>query len=126
LVLTPLLTLLLHLSPLPGFVNQTIYADSTLGTGWGWLPDLDKNTNLFVKGEGVTGGSAMCTTLSKGGSVPFSCRNCTKEGYQPFSKAQVLRFWIKSNTKSSDPFASSTPPGKVPPMKMFMMNVSFY
>jgi hypothetical protein len=111
-------------SALPGFVNQTIYAEGSLGSGWGWLPYLDKNTELFVKGEGVFGGSAMCTTLSQGGSVPFICRNCTNEGYQPFGKAQVLQFWIRSNTKSSNQFASSTPPGRVPPLKMFLKNVS--
>ena len=105
-------------------MNETIYSDSSLGTGWSWMPYRHKNSNLFVEGEGVYGGSAMCTTLSQDGSVPFKCRNCTNKGYQPFGKATVLQFWIKSNTKSSDPFASSTPPGKVPPIKMFIMNVS--
>lgn len=35
-----------------------------------------------------------------------------------------LDMWIKSNTKSSDPYASSTPPGQPPNVKLFLMNVS--
>lgn len=35
-----------------------------------------------------------------------------------------MKFLIRSNTKSKDPYASSTPPGKLPALKVFMMNVS--
>lgn len=56
--------------------------------------------------------------------MAFVCRQCNKPGYQPFAKAQNLKFLIRSNTKSNDPYASSTPPGKLPELKLFMMNVS--
>eukprot|EP00878_Enallax_costatus_P021026 GHUV01022243.1.p2 GENE.GHUV01022243.1~~GHUV01022243.1.p2 ORF type:complete len:126 (+),score=30.35 GHUV01022243.1:1107-1484(+) len=54
--------------------------------------------------------------------MAFVCRSCNKPGYQPFGKAQNLKFLIRSNTKSNDPWASSTPPGKLPELKVFLMN----
>jgi hypothetical protein len=56
--------------------------------------------------------------------MAFFCRGCSGEGYQPFTKGQYLFFSIRSNTQSKDPFASSTPPGKMPQLKVFLMNVS--
>jgi hypothetical protein len=53
-----------------------------------------------------------------------ACRQCNRTGYQPFAKARTLRFDIRSNTQSDDPFASSTPRGRLPSLKLFMMNVS--
>lgn len=66
-----------------GFVNQTIY-DSGIGAGWGWRPYLAKNTQLqAAKGSGLNGaGRATCVVASKGGALPFMCRNCTKPGYR--------------------------------------------
>ena len=88
------------------------------------MPYLAKNTKLMAQGEGLARSNATCATLSNGGAIPIFCRECAKPGYQPFADAQQLQFWIKSNTKSLDPFASSTPPGKVPELKLFLMNVS--
>ena len=106
----------------PGYVDQTIYKDD-LGSGWGWGTYGAKDTKVMAKGEGISG-NAMCGTLSKDGALPFICRGCTKPGYQPFANANILQFWVRSNTKSLDPFASSTPPGKLPGVKVFLMNVS--
>jgi hypothetical protein len=115
--------LLLHsCRPVPGFVNETIFDDS-IQPGWTWLPYTAKNTVLLAKGEGVAGSVATCATLSDGGAVKFNCRQCSRPGYQPFAKAKTLQFDIRSNTKSSDEFASSTPPGELPGIKLFMMNV---
>jgi hypothetical protein len=110
-------------SPVPGFVDQNIYTDD-VGSGWGWRTYGAKNTRLMAKGEGLLGSNATCASLSKDGAIPFICRECTRPGYQPFAKATTIQFWIRSNTKSADPYASSTPPGKVPELKMFLMNVS--
>lgn len=109
-------------SPVPGFVNETIYSD-TIQPGWSWLPYNAKNTVLLAEGQGVNGSNATCATLSEGGAVEFQCRECSKPGYQPFAKANALQFAIRSNTKSNDPYASSTPPGELPPVKIFLMNV---
>jgi hypothetical protein len=106
----------------PGYVDQIIYLDD-LGSGWGWRTYGAKDTKLMAEGEGISG-NATCATLSKDGAIPFFCRDCTRPGYQPFTKANILQFWIRSNTKSLDPFASSTPPGKLPELKVFLMNVS--
>lgn len=56
----------------------------------------------------------------------FVAKRTAKPPYQLFrlNKTSRLDFWIKSNTKTNDPYASSTPPGKVPGMKVFLMNVS--
>jgi len=104
----------------PGYVDQIIYMDD-LGSGWGWRTYGAKDTKIMAKGEGISG-NATCGTLSKDGAIPFICRECTKAGYQPFANANILQFWIRSNTKSVDPFASSTPPGKLPGLKVFLMN----
>jgi hypothetical protein len=82
------------------------------------------NAQLRAKGEGLAGGVATCATSSPGGAVVFWMRNGTQPGYQPFKGATSLDFWIKSNTKTNDPYASDTPPGKVPPIKIFLMHVS--
>lgn len=108
---------------MPGFVNQTIFSDS-IQPGWNWLPYDASNAVLLARGQGVEGSTATCAVLSKGGGIKFWCRECARPGYQPFSKAQSLQFDIRSNTKSSDPFASSTPRGELPPLKLFLMNVS--
>jgi hypothetical protein len=57
-------------------------------------------------------------------AVMLTYRQCNTTGYQPFAKARTLRFDIRSNTQSNDPFASSTPRGRLPSLKLFMMNVS--
>jgi hypothetical protein len=109
--------------PVPGYVSQTIFSDS-IQPGWTWLPYNAKNTVLLAKGEGVDGSVATCATLSQGGAVKFNCRQCSRPGYQPFAKATSLQFDIRSNTKSDDEFASSTPRGKLPGIKLYLMNVS--
>ncbi|KAF8059424.1 erkB [Scenedesmus sp. PABB004] len=109
------------LNPVPGFVNNTIYKDD-LGAGWGWRPYASKNTQVRAKGEGLGGTAATCLTSSQNGAVVFTVREGFRPGYQPFASAARLDFWVKSNTKSADPFASSTPKGKVPPLKVFLMN----
>lgn len=73
--------------PVPGFVNNTIYADD-LEPGWGWQPYNAKNTVLLATGEGMGGSTAMCATLSENGAVAFVCRECTRPGYQPFAGTQ--------------------------------------
>jgi len=88
------------------------------------MPYNSKNNVLMAKGEGVGGGAATCASLSQGGAVQFLCRQCSRPGYQPFAKAEALQFSIRSNTKSTDPFASSTPAGQLPGLKVFLMNVS--
>jgi hypothetical protein len=79
---------------------------------------------IQAAGEGLDGSTATCLTSSKGGAVVFTVRDGYKPGYQPFAKAERLDFWIKSNTKSSDVYASSTPKGLPPPLKVFLMSVS--
>jgi hypothetical protein len=106
----------------PGFVSKVIYGDSP-GT-WSWLPYKSRNNVLLAEGQGVDGSTATCSTISQGGGVEFQCKQCAQPGYQPFAKAEVLRFDIRSNTNSNDEFASSTPRGELPPLKMFLMNVS--
>ncbi len=107
----------------PGYVNQTLYENS-IEPGWEWILYDAKNAFLLAKGQGVNGTNATCATLSKGGAMQFQCKQCSRPGYQPFAKATSLQFDIRSTTKSSDEFASSTPRGKLPPLKLFMMNVS--
>ncbi|KAF6266008.1 hypothetical protein COO60DRAFT_638698 [Scenedesmus sp. NREL 46B-D3] len=109
------------LKPVPGFINTTIY-DEVIGAGWTFQPYLAKNQNLLARTQGVDKSTGMCASLSKGGAISFVCKRCTQAGYQPFGKAKSLRFWIRSDTKSSNPFASSTPPGQLPPLKVFLMN----
>lgn len=108
---------------LPGFVNQTIFEDS-IQPGWTYMPYRAKNSVLLAKGEGIGGSTGTCASLSKDGAVQFLCRQCSRPGYQPFAKAKALKFDIRSNTKSADPFASSTPAGELPALKVFLMNVS--
>ncbi|WIA20876.1 hypothetical protein OEZ85_005223 [Tetradesmus obliquus] len=109
------------LRSIPGFVNQTIFGD-TIEPGWKWRPYSAKNAQLLVRGQGVDGSVATCASLSQGGAFVFACRQCNATGYQPFAKARTLSFDIRSNTRSDDPFASSTPGGALPPLKLFMMN----
>jgi cullin-associated NEDD8-dissociated protein 1 len=109
------------LRPVPGYVSPIIYKDD-LGAGWGWRPYSSKNTEIQAAGEGLNGGNATCLTSSKNGAVVLVVREGYRPGYRPFAKASRLDFWVKSNTKSLDPFASSTPPGQVPPLKVFLMN----
>lgn len=110
--------------PVPGFISKAIFTDS-IQPGWNWLPYNAKNTVLLAKGQGVgKDGVATCATLSEGGGVKFYCRECSRPGYQPFNDGKTLRFDIRSNTRSNDPFASSTPRGKLPGVKVFLMNVS--
>jgi hypothetical protein len=75
---------------------------------------------IRAAGEGRKGRTATCLTASKGGAVKFSVKKRTGL----FSDGGRLDLWIKSNTKSSDPYASSTPPGQAPNLKIFLMNVS--
>lgn len=121
--MSPYAYVLFACRPVPGYVNQTIYSDS-IEPGWNWQPYDAKNTELIAKGQGVDGSMATCASLSKGGAFKFYCRNCSRPGYQPFAKAKSLHFNIRSNTKSSDEFASSTPKGQLPPLKIFLMGVS--
>lgn len=107
---------------MPGFVSKVIYDDAP-GT-WSWLPYDSRNNVLLAEGEGVDGTTATCSTISEAGGVEFQCKQCAKPGYQPFADAEVLRFDIRSNTNSNNEFASSTPRGELPPLKMFLMNVS--
>lgn len=108
---------------IPGYVNQTIY-DNTIRPGWTFQPYSTKNTRLLDPKQGIGGSTALCSTISQGGAIAFICRSCSKPGYQPFAKAKSLQLSIRSNTQSLDPFASSTPPGELPQLKIFMMNVS--
>jgi cullin-associated NEDD8-dissociated protein 1 len=121
-LLSGIMCLLESCRPVPGYVSQTIFSDS-IQPGWTWLPYNAKNTVLLAKGEGVDGSVATCATLSQGGAVKFNCRQCSRPGYQPFAKATSLQFDIRSNTKSDDEFASSTPRGKLPGIKLYLMNV---
>jgi hypothetical protein len=41
------------------------------------------------------------------------CRECYKEGFQPFAGATAISFWIKSNAPPNDTFASDYPAGTV-------------
>lgn len=110
-------------SPVPGFISKTIFSDS-IQPGWNWLPYNARNSVLLAENQGVDSSVATCTTLSRGGAVKFQCRQCSRAGYQPFAKAKSLRFDIRSNTQSDDEFASSTPRGELPGLKLFLMNVS--
>jgi cullin-associated NEDD8-dissociated protein 1 len=107
----------------PGYISKTIYSD-TIQPGWNWLPYNAKKTVLLAEGQGVDGSTATCATLSEGGAVEFRCRQGSRPGYQPFAGAESLQFDIRSNTKSDDPFASSTPARELPGLKIFLMNVS--
>jgi hypothetical protein len=108
---------------LPGYVNQTIFDDS-IQPGWTWMHYNAKNTVLLAKGQGIGGSTGTCASLSQKGAVQFVCRQCSRPGYQPFAKAKALNLNIRSNTKSADPFASSTPVGELPVLKVFLMDVS--
>jgi hypothetical protein len=110
-------------SPVPGFISRTIFSDS-IQPGWNWLPYNARNSVLLARDQGVDSSVATCTTLSRGGAVNFQCRQCSRAGYQPFARAESLRFDIRSNTQSDDEFASSTPRGELPGIKLFLMNVS--
>jgi hypothetical protein len=114
---------LLSCSPVPGFISRTIFSDS-IQPGWNWLPYNARNSVLLARDQGVDSSVATCTTLSQGGAVKFQCRQCSRTGYQPFAGAEALRFDIRSNTQSNDEFASSTPRGELPGLKLFLMNVS--
>jgi len=70
--------------------------------------------------EGRGSRAATCITASKNGAVKFSVKKRTGM----FMDGGRLDMWIKSNTKSSDPYASSTPRGQPPNLKIFLMNVS--
>lgn len=88
-------------------------------------PYGSKNAVLLAKGQGVAGSNATCLSLTpKTGGLQFKCRQCSRPGYQPFAKAKSFEFDIRSNTQSSDKFASATPRGQLPPVKIFIMNVS--
>ena len=71
-------------------------------------------------GEGRAGRTATCLTASKDGAVKFSVKKRTGL----FMDGGRLDMWIKSNTKSNSPYASSTPAGQPPNLKIFLMNVS--
>lgn len=103
-------------------MSKVIYGDA-VGT-WSWLPYKSRNNVLLAEGKGVDGSTATCSTISEGGGFEFQCKQCAKPGYQPFAIAEVLRFDIRSDTNSNDKFASSTPRGELPPLKMFLINVS--
>ncbi len=83
-------------------------------TGWGIFPDMAHKAEISVPGIGPGGSGAICVSISPSGSISFRCRECYRAGYQPFKGAHFLKFWIKSNSLSKDPFASSTPAGQVP------------
>jgi hypothetical protein len=76
---------------------------------------------LLADGQGVGGSIATCATLSQGGAVSFKCRQSSRAGYQPFTKAESLVFDIRFNTQSDAEFASSPPCGDLPPLKLFLM-----
>jgi hypothetical protein len=69
--------------------------------------------------EGRDGRTATCMTASKEGAVKFSVKKRTGM----FMDGGRLDMWIKSNTKSNDIYASSTPRGSAPNLKLFLMNV---
>ena len=72
-------------------------------------------------GAGLSNDSATCVQLSPGGGLTFRCRACgITPGYQPFAGASGLSLWIRPNSNSSDPFASSTPNNTLPPLKLFV------
>eukprot|EP00198_Chlamydomonas_reinhardtii_P014096 XP_001703433.1 predicted protein [Chlamydomonas reinhardtii] len=74
-----------------------------------------------VMGGGLDGQDGTCVQLSPGGGLAFRCRACgTTPGYQPFAGASGLSLWIRPNSNSSDPFASSTPNNALPPLKLFV------
>lgn len=60
-------------------------------------------------GSGVP---STCLSMSPEGGLSFRCRECYKEGFQPFKGATSISFWIKS-AASADPFESSAPAGTV-------------
>lgn len=70
--------------------------------------------------EGRSGRAATCVTASKEGAVKFNVKKRTGM----FMEGGRLDMWIKSNTKTADPYASSTPRGQPPNLKLFLMNVS--
>lgn len=84
------------------------------------LSCLPASQQIRAANEGRKGRTATCLTASKGGAVKFSVKKRTGM----FMNNGRLDMWIKSNTKSRDPYASSTPPGQPPNLKLFLMNVS--
>jgi hypothetical protein len=108
-------------SAAPGFISRQLYTDD-LQPGWLWRTYLAKNTVLLADKAGLKGSTAMCASLSEGGAVSFVCTECATPGYQPFA-ADAVQFWIRSSTTSREPFASSTPPGQLPGLKLFLKNV---
>jgi len=104
------------LDPVPGYVAPYIY-DEDLGSGWGWMPYKAKNT-MIRAAEGRGERAATCLTASREGAVKFSVKKRTGM----FMDGGRLDMWIKSNTKSNNPYASSTPRGQPPNLKIFLMN----
>ncbi|KAF6253155.1 hypothetical protein COO60DRAFT_1643399 [Scenedesmus sp. NREL 46B-D3] len=89
--------------------------------GWSWFPYSSSDFNLIVSGAATPAGTpSTCLSISPGGGLGFKCRDCYKSGLQPFAGASAISFWIRSNTQSSDPFASSTPPGQAPDLKLIL------
>jgi hypothetical protein len=75
---------------------------------------------IRAAGEGRNGRTATCLTASKDGAVKFNVKRRTGM----FMDGGRLDMWIKSNTKTNDRYASSTPRGQAPNLKIFLMNVS--
>lgn len=55
-----------------------------------------------VQGQGLGGSNATCIQLSSvPGGVTFAMRRGERSGYQPFSGASALQFWVKNLNSST-------------------------
>ncbi|KAG1671486.1 hypothetical protein FOA52_003144 [Chlamydomonas sp. UWO 241] len=105
----------------PGYISKAIYRDVPQ-PGWSFYPLEAQQYTVSVPGIAPSGNGAACVSIAPGGGLSFRCRECDREGYQPFADATGVRMWIKPNSGGSDPYASSTPDGKIPGLKIYLLN----
>ncbi|WIA23970.1 hypothetical protein OEZ85_013605 [Tetradesmus obliquus] len=104
-----------------GYIDKSTIYSGGPRPGWSWFPYSSSNFTLIIPGAATPAGTpSTCLSISPGGGLSFKCRECYKAGFQPFAGASAISFWIRSNTQSSDPFASSTPPGQAPGLKLIL------
>ncbi|KAK9817073.1 hypothetical protein WJX72_009058 [[Myrmecia] bisecta] len=118
---------------LPGYINSTIYGDR-VETGWSWNPYYLHSSEFWRPGAGVNGSNATCVTVATraqynqpgtgGGGLTFTCRECSKPGYQPFGVNNQLQFWVRSNSSGipSDPREQTYPKGSLPNLSVSLNN----
>jgi hypothetical protein len=99
-----------------------IYEDGP-GAGWTWRAFGVRDSKLLLAKQGRLGSIGACAWAKNRGGVAFLCPGCSAAGQAPFANAKYLWFWIRSNTKPGGA-PSSTPPGSLPGLRIFLGNVS--